>query len=228
MYILHAFTQALHLLKIGDPSTYSAIGVSIKASFCSLGISLLLGIPFGFCLGYSNFFGKKLIKTMMNATLAFPTVVIGLLVYTLICHHGIFSRFNLLFSIKAIIIGQSLLALPIIIALTTQAVEGIDHELRLLVLTLGANRRQLACTLLYESRYALFAAAALAYGRVFSELGISMMLGGNIKWYTRTITTAIAFETDKGEFALGIALGLVLLMIAWIVNVIIYLCREKL
>jgi tungstate transport system permease protein len=226
-YIFNGIQQAFHLLLSGDPSTYSAIFTSIKASTCSILFSLLIGIPLGFQLGHNHFPGQKIIKIIVNTSLALPTVVIGLLVYSFICNQGLFGKFNLLFSIKAIIIGQTILALPIVIALTSNAIENIDKNLHLTLFTLGANKIQVAKTILYESRYAIFAAAAVAYGRVISELGISMMVGGNIKWYTRTITTAIAFETNKGKFSLGIALGVVLLLIALTVNALIMICRER-
>lgn len=227
-YIFNGVIQAVHLLLNKDASTYSAIYTSIKASTCSIVLSLLIGIPLGFKLGYEKFFGRKTIKIIMNTLLALPTVVIGLLVYTFICQQGWLGSFNLLFTIKGIIIGQTILALPIVIVLACNAIESIDARLHQTLLTLGANKSQLVFGVLYESRYALLAMAAITYGRVISELGISMMLGGNIKWYTRTITTAIAFETNKGEFAVGIALGMVLLLMALIVNLLIVLCRERL
>jgi tungstate transport system permease protein len=227
-YITNGIVHAVHLLLSGDASTYSAILISLKASTCSMLLSLGCGIPLGFILGYKEFYGHKTVKLIMNTLLSLPTVVIGLVVYTFICQQGWFGNFNLLFTIKGIVIGQTILALPIIIVLTSNAIEKVDIRLQQTLLTLGANKLQLARSILYESRYALFAAAIMAYGRVISELGISMMLGGNIKWYTRTITTAIAFETGKGEFAMGIALSMVLLLIALITNLLIALCKEKL
>ncbi len=226
-YLSSSLFQAFHLLINGDTNTYSAIFVSLKASTCSIILSLLIGIPLGFKLGMRHFYGHRIIKIIVNTFLALPTVVIGLFVYTLICHQGMFGKLNLLFSVKAIIIGQTILGLPIVIALTSNAIENIDERLHHMLLTLGANKRQAARTILYESRYVIFVATAVAYGRIISELGISIMLGGNIKWYTRTITTAIALQTSKGEFSLGLALGLILLLIALSVNILAALCREK-
>ena len=119
------------------------------------------------------------------------------------------------------------MALPIVIALTAAAVEGMDEQLNVTLISLGANRRQLLLSSLWEVRYGIVAAGVTAYGRVLTEVGISMMVGGNIKWYTRTITTAIALETNKGQFAMGIALGLVLLAIAFIVSISVSFLRRR-
>ena len=150
----------------------------------------------------------------MDAFLAFPTVAIGLLVYAFVSRKGPLGDYELLFSIPGMALGQMLLALPIVIALSATAVEGLDSRLSQTLHTLGASARQVALTTLWEARYAVLAAAVAAYGRVVSEVGISMMVGGNIKWHTRSITTAITLETGKGEFAMGLALGLVLLALA--------------
>ncbi len=226
-YIFNGFTKAIHLLLTGNASVYSAIFTTLKSSTCSTALSLIIGIPIGFKLGYSKFFGQKILKTLANTLLALPTVVIGLFVYVFFSHSGPFGNLNILFTLKAMIIGQTILALPIVIALTSQAIETIDKRLKNTILTLGANRKKLILSILYESRYAIFAAGVMAYGRVVSEVGIAMMVGGNIKWFTRTITTAIAFETGKGAFATGIALGLVLLLFAFIINALVMILRNR-
>jgi tungstate transport system permease protein len=125
------------------------------------------------------------------------------------------------------VIGQTMLALPVVVALTASAVESLDERLGTTLLSLGANRRQMLLTSLWEARFGVLAAAVSAYGRVMTEVGISMMVGGNIKWHTRTMTTAIALETGKGEFAMGIALGLVLLWIAFAVNASLFFLRKR-
>jgi tungstate transport system permease protein len=132
-----------------------------------------------------------------------------------------------LFSLPGIAIGQTILALPIVIGLSATAIENMDEKLRAAIVSLGASRRQLFLSSLWESRHGLLAGAIAAYGRVMTEVGISMMVGGNIKWHTRTITTAIALETNKGQFAMGIALGLVLLAIAFAVNLSVSFLRRK-
>jgi len=137
------------------------------------------------------------------------------------------GEMGLLFSIPGIAIGQVILALPIVVALTATAVEAADSKLRLTLMSLGANRRQIAAGTLWEVRLGILAAAVTATGRVLTEVGISLMVGGNIKWHTRTITTAIALETSKGEFGMGIALGLVLLLIALAVNMFLAGLRRR-
>jgi tungstate transport system permease protein len=140
------------------------------------------------------------------------------MVYAFITSRGPLGEFGLLFTLPGIAIGQTILALPIVIALTASAVESMDSRLRITLMTLGADKLQLMLTTLREARFAILAGAVTAYGRVLTEVGISMMVGGNIKWHTRTITTAIALETNKGQFGMGIALGLVLLAFAFAVN----------
>jgi len=217
-FILDGFIQALILLINHDSETYSCIFVTLQASTISMLFSLLIGLPCGFLLGYSRFPGHKTIRTFVNTLLALPTVFIGLMVYAFLTRHGPLGEWGLLFSISGIAIGQTILALPIVIALTASAIESVDPDLKLTLISLGANRRQLALTTLQEVRWAIIAAVMTAYGRVMTEVGISMMIGGNIKWHTRTITTAIALETNQGNFAKGIALGLVLLFIALLAN----------
>lgn len=226
-YILEGFAKAFELLISGDPETYASILTTLKVSTYSMVASLTLGIPLGFLLGFLDFRGKKLLKTIVNTLLAFPTVLIGLLVYTLLSQKGPLGKYDLLFTLPGVAIGQTILALPIVIALTATAVEGLDRQLRVTVLALGANRYQLFRTSIWEARYGILTAAVTAYGRVLTEVGISLMVGGNIKWHTRTITTAIALETSKGEFAMGIALGLVLLLMAFTVNFTLMYLRPR-
>ncbi len=226
-YIWQGLVQAFILLTSGDAETYSAIWVTVQVSTLSIISSLCLGIPAGFLLGQSSFPGKSFVRLIVDTLLSFPTVVIGLLVYVLVSKRGPLGELDLLFTMPGIAIGQTILGLPIIIALTASAVETIDQRLRLTLLTLGANKAQLLLSTVWEARFSLLAAAVTAYGRIVSEVGISMMVGGNIKWHTRTITTAIALETNKGKFGMGIALGLVLLLIAFAVNICLGLLKRK-
>ena len=218
-FLLQGFLQGFVLLFSGNAETYSAIWATIGASTLSMTCSLSIGVPLGFFLGHNSFPGKKIIRTLVDTLLSFPTVVIGLLVYAFLTRHGPLGGTGLLFSIAGIAIGQALLGLPIIIAMTATAVENLDKRLPLTLITLGASPRQILWATIVEARFSIMLAAMAAYGRIVSEVGISMMVGGNIKWHTRTITTAIALETGKGEFAMGIALGMVLLSVALIVNI---------
>lgn len=226
-FLVDGFFQAVELLLSGDAETYSAIWVTLRVSGYSMGCSLFIGVPLGFCLGYFDFWGKKPLRTLVDTLMALPTVFIGLLVYAFLTRSGPLGNFGLLFTLPGIAVGQTILALPLVVGLTATAVESMDEKLRIAIMSLGANRRQLFLSSLWETRHGILAGAIAAYGRVMTEVGISMMVGGNIKWHTRTITTAIALETNKGQFGMGIALGLVLLVIAFCVNVSVSLLRRR-
>ncbi|MBU1002947.1 MAG: ABC transporter permease [Proteobacteria bacterium] len=217
-YLLDGLLQAFVLLFTGNEETYSAVSVTVMVSSLSIVCCLGIGAPLGFLLGHSEFPGRKALRMLTDTMLSFPTVVIGLLVYAMLSSKGPLGGLGLLFTIPGIAVGQTLLGLPIVIAMTASAVENMDARLKPTLRTLGASPRQVLLTTLWEARFHMALAAVAAYGRIVSEIGISMMVGGNIKWHTRTITTAIALETGKGQFAMGIALGLVLLLVAFIVN----------
>lgn len=226
-YILQGIIQAIKLLFSGDPETYSAVAATVKASSLSMAASLVLGVPLGFAMGHLRFPGRRQIRLAVDTMLALPTVFIGLMVYAFISRQGPLGEMNLLFTIPGIAIGQTILALPVVIALSATAIESMDANLRTTLVSLGANRRQLLISSLWEVRHGILVAGLTAYGRVMTEVGISMMVGGNIKWHTRTITTAIALETGKGMFATGIALGLVLLFIAFAVTLPASMLRRR-
>ncbi len=226
-FILAGFIEAIRLLVSADGQTWSAVVATLKVSTGSMAASLILGVPLGFLLGYFDFAVKRQVRLLVDTALALPTVFIGLVVYAFISNRGPLGEMGLLFTLPGIAIGQTILALPVVIALSATAVEGMDRHLRSLLISLGANRRQLLLSSLWEVRYGVLAAGLTAYGRVMTEVGISMMVGGNIKWHTRTITTAIALETGKGMFANGIALGLVLIAIAFSVNACLSFLRKK-
>ena len=226
-FILAGFIEAIRLLLGGDGQTWSAVAATIKASSGSMAASLILGVPMGFLLGYFDFPAKRQVRLVVDTALALPTVFIGLVVYAFISNRGPLGEMGLLFTLTGIAIGQTILALPVVIALSATAVESMDRHLRTLLISLGASRWQLLFSSLWEVRFGVLSAGLTAYGRVMTEVGISMMVGGNIKWHTRTITTAIALETGKGMFATGIALGLVLLVIAFGVNVCLSFIRKK-
>ena len=226
-FIVQGIGNAIRLLITGDPETYSAVAATLKVSSYSMTASLLIGIPLGFTLAYFHFPGRRQARLVVDTLLALPTVFIGLLVYALISRRGPMGEMELLFTLPGIAIGQTILALPIVMALCAATVESLDADLRTTLLSLGANRRQLLLSTLWEARHGILAAALTAYGRVMTEVGISMMVGGNIKWHTRTITTAIALETSKGQFAMGIALGLILLIIAFVVTSLTSFLRRK-
>ena len=226
-YLFRGFIQAIKLLLSGDPETYAAVGATVQVSGFSMLASLVIGVPLGFALGHFRFPGRRQLRLAVDTLLALPTVFIGLLVYAMISRQGPLGHLGLLFTLPGIAVGQTILALPIVIALSATAIEDMDANLHVTLLSLGANRHQVLLSSLWEVRHGILAAALTAYGRVMTEVGISMMVGGNIKWHTRTITTAIALETNKGMFSTGIALGLVLLLIAFGVTLPASFLRKK-
>jgi tungstate transport system permease protein len=226
-FLLQGLLTAIRLLATSDPETLSAVQATLAVSAYSLAASLIMGLPMGFGLGYFDFKIKKAVRVVVDTLLALPTVFIGLLVYAFFTSRGPLGHLGLLFTLPGIAVGLTILALPIVVALSATAVESMDRQLRVTLISLGANRRQLFLSTLWEARHGVIAAALTAYGRVITEVGIAMMVGGNIKWQTRTITTAIALETNKGEFAMGIALGLVLLLISFGVNLSVSFLRKR-
>lgn len=225
--LFDSIRSAFLLLLSGDPQLFEIIAVSLKVSFSSTLIASIIGIPCAFVIAYSTFPGKRLLLTSLNTLLALPTVVIGLFVYSFISRRGLFGPLELLYTQKAIVIGQVILIIPVIMTLTIAAVSRIDDRFRLTALTLGANRYQMAGVILEEARFGIFAAVIAAFGRVIAEVGISMMLGGNAKGFTRTMTTAMALEYDKGEFVLAVALGLTLMTFAFIINMLFHFFQGR-
>jgi tungstate transport system permease protein len=207
---------------IFDPEVWRIVGLSFKVSLIAVAAAAALAVPAGLFISAREFRGKRHLVTLMNTMLSLPTVVIGLLVYSMIGRSGLLGGLGLLFTPTAIIIGQVILALPIITALTYAAVDGVDERVRETALTLGAGRRQADLAVLAEARTMVLAAVVAGFGRVISEVGSVIMLGGNIKGYTRTITTAIALETSKGEFARSAVLAVILLAVALVVNAIVH------
>ena len=226
-YFSEGMQKAIDLLLHMDDATFSAIEATLSSTSWALLIAMAMGLPLGFLLGYTSFPGKKFLRLISDTLLAFPTVLIGLIVYVFITYRGPLGQFGLLFTLPGMVIGQTILALPIIISWTAQAVENLDARCRETLLTLGASSAQLALHTIREIRYDLGMVCVTAFGRVVTEVGVAMMLGGNIRYATRTMTTAISLETSKGEFAQGIALGLVLLLIAFLVNFLMSWFRHK-
>jgi len=226
-FLLQGLLKAIELLTTNDPETFSAVYATLVVSTYSLAVTLILGLPLGFGLGYFDFKAKKSVRVFVDTLLSLPTVFIGLVVFAFFTNRGPMGGWGLLFTLPGIAVGLTILALPIVVALSATAVESMDRQLRVTLISLGANRLQLFLSTLWEARHGIIAAALTAYGRVMTEVGIAMMVGGNIKWQTRTITTAIALETNKGEFAMGIALGLVLLLIAFGVNLSVSFLRKR-
>ncbi|PIU68498.1 MAG: ABC transporter permease [Armatimonadetes bacterium CG07_land_8_20_14_0_80_40_9] len=226
-YIYEGLKNALKIIISLDPEMLGIVFVSLKVSTTSIVLATLVGVPLGFYIAIKDFWGKGGIVLLLNTLMALPTVIIGLLVYSFISRGGPLGSLGFLYTPWAMIIGQFILALPIVSNLSLSATQGVDKRVEKTALTLGADNLQTALTILREGRFAIFAAIIAGFGRVFSEVGISMMLGGNIKWLTRNITTAIAFETGKGEFSLGLSLGIILLTVAFSINILFSYLQKK-
>ena len=225
-FLLNGFTEAFNLLLNGNLETYSAIKATLYTSSVSILFAVLVGFPLGFILGFYDFRGRKILRLLSDTALAMPTVAIGLILYAFITRNGPLGSLNLLFTLKAVMLGQFVLALPIIISLTASVVENMEKKHYLTILNLRLAPAKLVFCVLYELRYALMVVIATAYGRIVAEVGVAMMIGGNIKYFTRTITTAVSLETKKGEFAMGIALAMVLIFIAFLVNLAIFALKK--
>lgn len=219
MSLSEALAAALHLLATRDANVLAAVRVSLQVALAATLLATLIGAPLGFAVGAGQFRGRRLVEVALNTATAVPTVVIGLLVYTLLSRRGPLGDLELLYSRSAMVIGATLLIAPLMAALTTALVSGADPRIRETALTLGASRLGAAWAVLGELRRGALAAVATGFGRLISELGVALMVGGNIQGSTRTMTTAIALETGKGEFALALALGIILLAVALLVNV---------
>jgi len=219
--------SAFLLLLSFNSELFAIVWVSVKVSFGATLLASIFAIPAGFIVAYSEFVGKRFVLTCLNTLLALPTVVIGLVVYSFISRRGILGPLELLYTQKAIVIGQVILIIPVIMTLVIAAVSRIDSRYRQTALTLGATRVQMAVVILREARYGVCAAIIAAFGRVIAEVGISMMLGGNAKGFTRTMTTAMALEYDKGEFVLAVALGITLMTLAFVINMLFHFFQGR-
>jgi tungstate transport system permease protein len=226
-YITQGFSDACRIILRFDPEFMAIVGVSLLVSFLSTAIASIAGIPTGIVLATRRFVGRHAAITLVNTLMSLPTVVVGLLLYAMLSRRGPAGEFGLLYTRTAMVLGQTILAFPIIAGVTLAAVKGLDQRVSVTAAALGASRRQCSVAVWREARFGILAALVAGFGRVFAEVGVSMMLGGNIKGYTRNITTAIALETSKGEFALGIALGVVLLTVALLINCLVGVFRRK-
>lgn len=225
--ILDGLVEALAMLTSLDTGVWGPIGLSVGLAATSTALASVLGLPLGLWMGLARFRGRGAVLTVLRSLLALPTVFVGLVVFAFLSRQGPLGGLELLYTPAAIVAGQTLLAVPITAALAAAAVQRTDPRVRLAILGLGGGVLDVGRAVASHSRAALVAAVATAFGRVFSEVGVSMMVGGNIRGFTRTITTGIAFETGKGELATGIALGVVLLTVALGISLLAGLLREE-
>ncbi|MDP3841438.1 MAG: ABC transporter permease [Oxalobacteraceae bacterium] len=223
--MIDATRAAFALLFSGDAALWQIIWVSLKTTSVALAIATPPALLAGYALARGNFRGRRILIWLSQVALSIPTVLIGLLLYMMLTRQGPLGDLQWLFAQPGIIAGQAIIALPVLVAMTLAAVQAADPRLAETAITLGASRLRVMLTLLHEVRFGVMAAIINGFGRVISEVGCAMMVGGNIAGATRTITTAIALETSKGEFAQGIALGLVLIALALLINAALMLLQ---
>ncbi len=226
-YVLEGLRDALKMIISLDREMLAIVLVSLKVCALSLAAATLLGVPVGFWVGLRDFPGKRAVVAILHTLLALPTVVIGLLLYCFLSRRSLLGPLGLLYTPWAMVIGQTILAFPIVAAFSLSATQAVDKRVKKTALTLGASNWQTALLIFSEGRFAILSAIIAAFGRVFGEVGVSMMVGGNIKGSTRNITTAIAKEAGEGNFTLGLALGIILLAVALGVNVLFHHFQGK-
>jgi len=211
--------RALHLLFSADAEVGGIALLTLKVALLATVIACAAGIPVGFLLATRKFWGRRAALTVINTALAFPTVVVGLLLYGLLSHRGPLGWLGWLYSWQAIVLGDVILAFPIAAALSAAAVQGVDPRVRRTAETLGAGTWRTAWTVAREARFALAAVITAAFGQTVAEVGTALIVGGNIRGATRTLTTAVTLYTAQGDFGFALALGLILLILALLVNV---------
>jgi tungstate transport system permease protein len=216
--IIDGVLQAFQLLIQGDPEVLRITLLSLAVSLSATIISLAVGIPLGTVIGLTRFTGRRLVVSLINTGMGSPPVVVGLMVTIFLWRNGPLGLLHLLYTPQAMIIAQFIISLPIITGFTMATIQQIDPKLRLQILSLGASRWQLLWLLLRETRLPLLAAVMAGFGAVISEIGASVMVGGNITGQTRVLTTAIVMENSKGEFAVAIALSIILMILIFLVN----------
>ena len=214
-----AFASALWQIVTLDPQLFQIIALSLKVTLTAVAIATLLGFAIGGVLAVYRFPGRGTLAALLNALMGLPPVVAGLIVYLLLSNAGPLGVLQLLYTPRAMIIAQVILITPIVAALTRQTCEDLLEEYRDQLRSLGASSAEMVTTLLWDGRYRLITAVLAGFGRAIAEVGAVMIVGGNIDHVTRTMTTAIALETSKGNIALALALGMILLAIALVVNV---------
>ena len=225
--IWDGLVKAIDLLVSFDSEVMSIAGRSLAISATSCTIAALLCLPLGSLIHYSRFRGKRLLVSVIQTFYSFPTVAIGLFVFVLFSRAGPLGGLGLMFSPTVMVIGQVILITPVMLGLTISALSGVDKGVSETAISLGANRFQTIVITAREARYAIMTAVIMGFGRAISEVGLSLMVGGNIKGFTRTITTAISLETSKGELELAIALGIILICIALVVNIVLHLLQQR-
>ena len=225
--IVEGVVQAFRLIVGGDPEVLGVTLLSLLVSGSATLFSLVVGIPLGTALALTSFPGRRFILSLINTGMGLPPVVVGLFVMIMLWRNGPFGFFHILYTPTAMVIAQAVIASPIVAGLTAAAIQQLNPRLRLQILALGASRAQLVWLLMREARLPLLAAVMAGFGAVVSEIGASMMVGGNILDQTRVLTTATVMETSKGNFGTAIALSLILLVLIWLVSFVVTSAQQR-
>jgi tungstate transport system permease protein len=223
----HGLLKAIELIITLDPTVVEIAGRSLRFAITSSLLAAVICLPLSSLIHFNQFWGKRFLISLIQTLYSVPTVAIGLFVFVFISRRGPLGELGLLFSPTAIIIGQMILVTPILLGLTISALRGVDNTILDTARSLGASRAQMAVLTVREARFAVMVAIIMAFGRAISEVGVSMMLGGNILGYTRVITTAIALETSKGDIELSLALGIILIFIALVINIVLNRIQQR-
>ena len=218
--IVDAFVLAVKMIFTGDPEVYSITARTLEISISSTLIGALLFVPLGCLIYFNNFWGKRTLISIIQTCYSLPTVFVGLLVFLVFSRAGPLGVFGIMFTPQVMVIGQVVLISAIVTGLTISALSGVSPAIRETAVSLGASRFQSVWAVLKESRFAVLTSVLVGFGRAISEVGLALMVGGNIRGYTRVLTTAISLETGKGEVALSLALGFILVALALIVTVL--------
>ena len=226
-YFSEALAAALRLILQFDHDIFFIVWTSLKIAFVATGAAGIGAIIMGILTAVSDFHGKRILQHMLNTLSAMPTVMIGLILYGLLNRRGPLGEFDLLYTQTAVIIGETCLIFPIIMNMTMVGVQSADRRLVNTLIMLGAGPFNQLLPIISELRFILLTAIITGFGRAIGEVGAAMMLGGNIQGATRTITTAIALETGKGDFEMGLALGILLLSIAFFINLALQMLPAK-
>jgi len=225
--ILEGIKKAFFLLITFDPEVMGITFLSLQVSGAATLISLLTGISIGVMVALSRFPGKKIVVSLINTGMGLPPVVVGLFVTIFLWRNGPFGILGLLYTPTAMIIAQTVIATPIVMGITLAAIQQLPKKLQLQILALGATRLQMVWILIKEAKLPLLAAVMAGFGGVISEVGASIMVGGNIKGYSRVLTTATVMETSRGNFDIAIALGIILLLLAYFINLILTQIQQR-
>jgi len=225
--IWQGFVEASRLLVTGDAQVLNVVGLSLRVSLTATLASLMLGVPTGIALGLSRFRGRRFIVSLVNVGMGLPPVVVGLMVAIMLWRSGPFGFLGIMYSPLAIIIAQTFIAFPIVTALTLATIQQLNPKIRLQILALGASKWQMFWILVREAKLPILAATIAGFGAVISEVGASMMVGGNILGQTRVLTTATVMETGKGNFELALALSTILFALAYSVTLALTLIQQR-